>query len=64
MPKNTAKRIVRKIETYAAASLANNVTSLKGRDAIRLRIGDWRVIMQDGVVLDVLAIGARGGIYN
>ena len=30
-----------------------------------LRVGDWRVIMdEDGVVLAVLEIGPRGGIYG
>ena len=66
MPANTARRIVGKIEAYAAdpASQQNNVKALKGRDAIRLRVGDWRVIMQDGVVLDIIDIGPRGGIYD
>lgn len=66
MPANSSALIVSKVEQYAAdpASLANNVTSLKGRDGIRLRVGDWRVIMEDGVVLAVLDIGPRGGIYD
>lgn len=67
MPANTAQLIRDKIEAYARdpASLANNVTVLKGRQAIRLRVGDWRVIMDDqGTVLAVLDIGARGGIYD
>lgn len=66
MPRNMADRIVAKVEDYAAdpASQANNVTALKGREGIRLRIGDWRVIMHDGVVLAVLEIGPRGGIYR
>jgi mRNA interferase RelE/StbE len=66
MPANTAKRIVSKISSYAAdpASQANNVKALQGMSAIRLRIGDWRVIIDDdGTVLDVLDIGPRGGIY-
>lgn len=67
MPVNMARRITGKIEAYAAdpASQANNVTALKGRDGIRLRVGDWRVIMNDaGEVLDVLDIGPRGRIYD
>ena len=66
MPANTAKRIRLKVRQYAEnpALLANNVTSLKGRRGIRLRVGDWRVIMDDGVVLAVLEIGPRGGIYQ
>lgn len=67
MPSNTAHRIVGKIVDYATdpASQANNVKVLKGGEGIRLRVGDWRVIMDDeGDVLDVLRIGPRGGIYD
>lgn len=66
MPRTMAERIVAKIEDYAAdpASQASNVTALKGREGIRLRVGDWRVIMRDGVVLAVLEIGPRGSIYK
>lgn len=66
MPANTARRIVGKIEAYAAdpASQRNNIKTLKGTSAIRLRVGDWRVIMHDGTVLDILEIGPRGGIYD
>ena len=67
MPTNTAKLIRTKIEAYATdpASQANNVKSLKGREGIRLCVGDWRVIMDgQGNVLAVLDIGPRGGIYD
>lgn len=67
MPANAATLIRTKIEAYATdpASQANNVKSLKGREGIRLRIGAWRVIMDDqGNVLAVLDIGPRGGIYD
>lgn len=67
MPADVAERIIGKIEQYAAdpASQANNVTALKGREGVRLRIGDWRVILNDdGVVLAVLDIGPRGSIYG
>jgi len=67
MPGDVAERITGKIEQYAAdpASQANNVRALKGREGIRLRVGDWRVIMnENGVVLAVLDIGPRGSIYG
>lgn len=67
MPANTATLIRSKIEAYARdpASQSNNVRSLKGREGIRLRVGDWRVIMDDqGNVLAVLDIGTRGGVYD
>ena len=67
MPADTAQRIIAKIEQYAQEpeTQANNVTALKGREGIRLRVGDWRVIMNDdGVVLAVLEIGPRGSVYE
>ena len=67
MPADTAQPIVAKIEQYAKEpeTQANNVTALKGREGIRLRVGDWRVIMNDdGVVLAVLEIGPRGSVYE
>ena len=66
MPANVAARIEAKVNEYAAdpASLANNVTAMKGREGVRLRVGDWRIIMHDGVVLTILDIGPRGGIYD
>lgn len=67
MPANTAALIRAKIAAYAEdpASQANNVKPLKGRTGIRLRVGDWRVIMDDqGNVLAVLEIGPRGGVYE
>ena len=67
MPADAAQRIIAKIEQYAQEpeTQANNVTALKGREGIRLRVGDWRVIMNDdGVVLAVLEIGPRGRVYE
>ncbi len=66
MPANTAKRIINKIEAYAEqpATMSKNVKALTGTDAIRLRIGDWRVIMIDGEVLDIIKIAARGSVYK
>jgi len=62
----TRSRILAKIEAYAEdpASQANNIKALKDYGAIRLRVGDWRVIMKDGVVIDVLRIGPRGKVYK
>ncbi len=67
MPVNTAKLIRTKIEAYAQDSSAqtNNAKPLKGREGIRLRVGDWRVIMDDqGNILAVPDIGPLGGIYD
>jgi mRNA interferase RelE/StbE len=67
MPRNEAVRIQSKVDQYATdpASLANNVITMKGEPFVRLRVGNWRVIMDDqGAVLDVLRIGPRGSIYG
>ncbi|MGB3502207.1 MAG: type II toxin-antitoxin system RelE/ParE family toxin [Mesorhizobium sp.] len=70
IPANEATRILAKINQYARdpASLAQNVVKLQGRDGYRLRIGNWRVIFdEDGTVIDVIDVidvGARGGIYD
>lgn len=63
MPTNTANRILEKIAADPQ-SQANNVTALRGRTGIRLRVGNWRVIMEDGEVFDVLQVGPRGGTHE
>jgi mRNA interferase RelE/StbE len=67
MPRNEAMRIRDKIDAYASDpnSQTANIKTLKGRDGVRLRVADWRVIMNDqGDVLDILEIGARGDVYK
>lgn len=66
MPRNTALRIRSKINAYAEdpTSQRNNVTRLRGMDAIRLRVGDWRIIMVETEVIEVLRIGPRGSVYE
>ena len=58
----TSALIIAKIEAYAKDPEAtnNNVKTLRGRQGFRLRVGSWRVIMDDdGNVLAVLDIGHR-----
>ena len=67
MPRNWAIRIRDKVNAYASdpASQENNVKVLRGTDGmLRLRVGDWRVVMCDGVVLEILDIKARGSAYK
>lgn len=68
MPTNTAKLIRTKIEQYAQApeSLANNVKTLTGMEgALRLLVGDWRVIFsENGEVIAIIKIAPRGGAYE
>lgn len=68
LPLNWQKRIVAKIKELAIDPYApnNNLTKLQGRDGYRLRVGDWRVIYElqdDRLVMLVLDMGPRGGIY-
>ena len=68
MPTNEARRVRTKVAQFAAdpRSQANNVKALVGLPYLRLRVGDWRVIMDDRreTVLEVLKVGARGEIYR
>ena len=67
MPANTVALIIAKIEAYAKdpETANNNVKTLRGRQGFRLRVGSWRVIMDDdGNVLAVLDIGHRSSIYE
>ena len=68
LPRNWQKRIVAKIKEVAMDPHVpnNNLTRLQGRDAYRLRVGDWRVIYElhdDRLVMLILEVGPRGGIY-
>ena len=64
---NRARTIQKKLEQYAAEpiSLANNVKQLKGVDAARLRVGDFRVLFREteSEIL-ILDIGPRDRIYD
>lgn len=67
MRTKSAPRILDEVDRFAAdpESQADDVERLVGSSHIRLRVGDWRIIMNDqGVVLLVLDIGPRGGIYG
>lgn len=53
MPSATAYRIRAKIYAYAVdpSSQAKNVTAMSGYEGhVQLRVGDWRVVMEDGAV--------------
>ncbi len=64
---NRVKLIRSKITQYATnpASQANNVKRLTGVDALRLRVGDFRVIFSETAEkITVIDIGPRGDIYD
>ncbi|WP_193391960.1 type II toxin-antitoxin system RelE family toxin [Halomonas sp. GFAJ-1] len=44
-------------------AITHRKSALKGSEYIRLRVGDWRVTIDErGDVLDIINIGARGGV--
>ena len=62
-----APRIMDKTAEYAAnpASFANVVTELVGKDRLRLRVGDFRVLFQETATeVIVMDVGPRGSIYD
>ena len=68
LPRNAARLIQEKLEDIAAnpRTQRNNVTKLQNRPGYRLRVGDWRVIYKiddDQLVILVLKLGSRGGVY-
>ncbi len=68
MDRATSSRIRVKIGQLAddPTSLANNVKALKGGAGLfRLRVGDWRVIYtEDLVVVLVIKVAPRGAAYD
>jgi mRNA interferase RelE/StbE len=67
MDRRTSNRILAKIDQLASdpASLANNVIRMKGdSDLFRLRVGDWRIICRDGIILLIVRIAPRGSAYE
>ena len=63
--RNMAKRIADKLATNAEnpASLANQVTDLRGRLVNRLRVGDFRVLFEETATEIIVSdIGPRGSI--
>ena len=69
MPNNIAKTVVGKINQLAQNPYApnNNITRLTGEPGYRLRVGDWRVLYEihdETLVIEILKIGTRGGVYR
>jgi len=65
--RSEAGRILEKIEVYALdpASQANSVKKLVGSTALRLRVGDFRVVFEETETeIIVTRIGPRGSVYD
>lgn len=67
LPNNTATRIEDKMMELAADPRPAGCKKLKGRDAYRIRIGDYRAIyeIQDNkLIVTVITIGHRKDVYE
>ncbi len=57
-------RIDRRLVEFAASG-KGDVKRLRGREGVRLRVGDWRVIFYEtGNEIVVVAVGHRREIYD
>jgi len=66
LSKNTAKRIVDKVELISKDPF-KFVIKLKGFDLYRLRVGDYRVIMsieRGRMIIFVVEVGHRSTVYR
>jgi mRNA interferase RelE/StbE len=62
-----ATRLLDKINAYATdpAAQSNNVKALSGSSALRLRVGDFRIIFEETETeIVVTRIGPRGSVYD
>ena len=69
LPREMARRLRERLGQIAENPCAqhSNVTKLRNRPGYRLRVGDWRVIYEienEELVILVLRIGPRGGVYR
>ncbi|MEZ4713004.1 MAG: type II toxin-antitoxin system RelE/ParE family toxin [Caldilineaceae bacterium] len=69
LPRNVAQRIREKLVQIAESPYGqhNHVTKLQQRPGFRLRVGGWRIIYDiedERLVILVLKIGPRGGVYE
>jgi mRNA interferase RelE/StbE len=65
--RNMAGRIAAKLAAYAEhpASIANQVTELRGLPVKRLRVGDFRILFEETETEIIVSdIGPRGSIYR
>ncbi|MFM9916969.1 MAG: type II toxin-antitoxin system RelE family toxin [Rhizobacter sp.] len=68
MPRDVRDLVLEKVSALARDPFGvANVKKLVGVPGYRLRVGDWRVIYDvqaERLVVRVLRIGARGGVYS
>lgn len=67
LPNNIAIRIEDKLMELSSEPRPSGCKKLKGRDAYRIRVGDYRAIYEiidNKLIVTVIAIGHRKNIYE
>lgn len=69
LPKNVRVRIRKKIDALADNPKPSGFIAMQGqfKGLLRIRVGDYRVIykvIDDLLIVTVLKVGSRGGIYR
>ena len=67
IPNPDKERIKRAINTLAYAPELLDIKPLKGRDDYRLRVGDWRLILdidENKKIITVNRLSSRGDVYK
>jgi mRNA interferase RelE/StbE len=67
LPENEAEKLIITIKSLAKNPRPSGYIKLKGRDAYRIRKGNYRIIYEilDAIlIVDIIAIGHRKSIYK
>jgi mRNA interferase RelE/StbE len=67
LPKDVRQRLSNAIDDLETNPHPPGSGRLTGHDLYRLRVGDWRIVYQiknDQLLVLVLEIGTRGGVYR
>jgi len=67
LPENEAERLIVTIKSLAQNPRPSGYRKLKGRDAYRIRKGNYRIIyeiLDSMLIVDIIAIGHRKNIYK
>lgn len=55
------------MKKYKNGSVGMDIKPLEGRDGYRLRVGNWRIILDidaENYVISVYGVGARGDVHK
>jgi mRNA interferase RelE/StbE len=67
LPADVQTRLAPRIDALAANPRPHGAIKLRGEEAYRIRVGDYRIayeIRDDDLVVFVIKVGGRGGFYG